>query len=74
MKSVLRRSMLLFGSNGVLLCLASALAFSAAPNKMELINQSGDAYVRQAGTRWLFGTSKVVEISFSVARGRKVRP
>ena len=53
------RSIPLFRSYSVLLCLVSAVAFSAGRNRMELINQSGDAYVRQAGTRWLFGTSKV---------------
>ncbi len=58
MKSVLRRSISLFGSYSVLLGLTAALAFSAERNSTELINKSGDAFVRQSGTQWVFGTSK----------------
>jgi hypothetical protein len=45
MESMSWRSIPRFRSYGVLLCLVSALAFSAEGNRMELINQSGDAVV-----------------------------
>ena len=43
----------------LLLFLAPVKALGAEQKGMEVLGQSGDAYVRQAGSRWLFGTSKV---------------
>jgi len=43
----------------ILLCLLPVLGLGAQPKAVEQIAQSGDAYVRQAGSKWTFGTSKV---------------
>src|ERR1019366_6916889 len=36
-----------------------SIAKADPPPQGELLRRSGDAYVRQAGTSWFFGTSKV---------------
>src|SRR5215471_7292219 len=52
-------------SMAFILSLLGALAYSAVSLQAsslpqgEVLNRSGDAYVRQAGTQWLFGTARV---------------
>jgi hypothetical protein len=58
-KTAIPWSYLRICSYGLLLSLLPALVLGAERNKMELLNHSGDAYVRQQGTRWVFGTAQV---------------
>jgi hypothetical protein len=53
------RSISLWAAYSISFCLVPVLALGGERNGVGLLSQSGDAYVRQAGSRWLFGTSKV---------------
>src|ERR1035441_9098496 len=59
MKNIVRYPLGFWAALSVLLFLASARAFGAEHKGTQLFGQSGDAYVRQSGSRWMFGTSKV---------------
>jgi hypothetical protein len=59
MKSISRYPLSLWSTLGLLLFLAPVMALGAEQKGTQLLGQSGDAYVRQAGSQWLFGTSRV---------------
>lgn len=59
MTNISRYLLGLWAAFGMLLFLAPAITGGAEHKGAQVLGQSGDAYVRQSGTRWMFGTSKV---------------
>src|SRR5260370_1298656 len=59
MRSRLHLSQWVYGMVIALVTCLTAIAGYAAQAQGELLRRSGDAYVRQVGTRWIFGTDKV---------------